>query len=171
MPNPYHAPAGTSKGGQFTSKQLGTITNAAREAAGLNKLSDDQLAAANRLGLPTSYTGEDSTDPQYKNQIVNNPLPKSSVLEYEDIDQVKLKDYETMDIDLSTLTTPQDYINPLAVEELKLKIEDGSIYKVKPIVANIQGENVIINGNHTLLAAKLAGKNTYSVRYYAQTEK
>lgn len=34
--NPYHEPAGSSKGGQFTSGQLNTITNAARKAAGLS---------------------------------------------------------------------------------------------------------------------------------------
>lgn len=33
--NPYHLPAGTEKGGQFTSGQLKTIEGAARKAAGL----------------------------------------------------------------------------------------------------------------------------------------
>lgn len=35
MPNPFHVPAGSSKGGQFTSKQLGTVEYIARESAGL----------------------------------------------------------------------------------------------------------------------------------------
>ena len=35
MPNPNHLPAGTSKGGQFTSRQLGVVEKAARVSAGI----------------------------------------------------------------------------------------------------------------------------------------
>jgi len=36
--NPYHKPAGTSAGGEFTTRQLGIIENAARDAAGVSNL-------------------------------------------------------------------------------------------------------------------------------------
>ena len=129
-------------------------------------LSAEEKFAAVSLNIPAQYSGKQSRK-GYENQSVDNPLPRSKNISYDQVDSL-IKDYgknaEKQEVNISDLTSPQDYVRPTAVKDLFDKIKDGSIYKVDPIIATVDGEKVILNGSHTILAAKLAGEKTWPVR-------
>ena len=52
--NPYHLPAGTPEGGEFTTGQLGIIENAARKGAGLSSRADE-ITAVFKQFAPDTY--------------------------------------------------------------------------------------------------------------------
>lgn len=136
---------------------------------GGSALKDNEYRAARDLGLPTKYTGSDSR-PAYAGEAVDNPLPQATGTTYDDIPGIVKGlhnvDYETTSVPISDLRSAQDYVQPTAVKEYYDKMKDGSLYAVKPIVVKRGGENVIINGNHQIVAAQLTGQTSYEVRLY-----
>lgn len=132
-------------------------------------LSSGERSAAESLGLSTKYSGSDSRA-EYAGEAVDNPLPQTDAITYKDIPaevaQLRNKDYETTDVLIDNLVSAQDYVQPSAVLSYVDKIKDGSLYAVKPIVLQRGGQQIILNGNHQLLAAKLTGQRTYPVRLY-----
>lgn len=135
-------------------------------ASVVTSLEPEELNAAESLNLPKYYTGTQSKS-EYVGQTVDNPLPHSQNVKFQQISDIMSSYHgmpEKIEVNLDDLTTPQDYIQPTAVKELYDKIVDDTIYKVDPIIATVSGERVILNGNHTILAAILAGKKTWKVR-------
>lgn len=129
-------------------------------------VSSDERAVAEKLGLPTSYSGKDST--KLPGQAVDNPLPQSKQLDHEQTKRLPIMMMgEAKTVDISSLKSTQDYVQPSAVQNFK----DGSYMKHQPIVATIHGDEVLLNGNHNVLAAKLRGEKTITVQHLGDFSK
>ncbi len=71
-------------------------------------------------------------------------------------------------IDLKTIKATQEGLNPSKMADLSAGKKSGDhFYGVKePVVANVNGEFVIVDGHHRLASLKAAGKQTVTVRLY-----
>jgi hypothetical protein len=140
----------------------------------------EEKAIAERLGLPTTYSGTDSMtslsgrlNPEsarayFAGKAVDNPIPKNKTLTMEQAQRLPIMmSGETKEVSIAPLRSTQDYIQPSAVEKYK----NGEGMTSRPVVATIHGEEVLLNGNHNVLAAQLRGQDTIKVQHLGDFSK
>lgn len=136
--NPYHVPAGNSKGGQFTSGQLNAIENSARETAGL------PVNAMIRKGTGKIFINFPVKFPKYE-EITN---PKNTGVLIEDL-------YPTQD------NFNMSGVNLYAAGKGQFQQEDINVVKQGD-------KYLIIDGHHraaaAILNARKAGQSYIVVR-------
>lgn len=158
--------AGDVERGALKKRSAGDVSGHEFHGNQWTAVSAEERAIAEKLGLPTSYSGTDSS--KLPGQAVDNPLPQSKQLDYEQTKRLPIMMMgKTKEVDISSLKSTQDYVQPSAVEHFK----DGSYMKHQPIVATIHGDEVLLNGNHNVLAAKLRGEKTISVQHLGDFSK
>ncbi len=120
-----------------------------------------ELVIAKELGLPLTYHGSDSKE-SLQRVSVDNPLSKTTQVTFEQAKRLPIMVMgSSKDVAIADLKSTQDYIQPSAVKNYR----DGFYMKAQPIVATIHGEEVLLNGNHNVLAEKLSGKTTITVQH------
>jgi RNA:NAD 2'-phosphotransferase (TPT1/KptA family) len=140
----------------------------------------EEKAIAERLGLPTTYSGTDSMtslsgrlNPEsarayFAGKAVDNPIPKNKTLTMEQAQRLPIMmSGETKEVSIAPLKSTQDYVQPSAVEKYK----NGEGMTSRPVVATIHGEEVLLNGNHNVLAAQLRGQDTIKVQHLGDFSK
>jgi hypothetical protein len=123
-----------------------------------------ELDVAKKLGLPEEYKGVDSRA-ALREYAVDNPLPRAKHTSFQDVQRMGSEVFQkagtAKEFNIADLVSPQDYVQPTAVQY----IMDGTYMKTRPLVATIDGEDVLINGNHNVLASKLKGQKSVEVTY------
>jgi DNA topoisomerase-1 len=140
----------------------------------------EEKDAAERLGLPTTYKGTDSQTSlndrlnpgnareYFAGRAVDNPIPQNKTLDFYQARKLRIPQRgETLEVSIDSLKTTQDYIQPTAVESYKR----GEGMTSRPVVATIHGEEVLLNGNHNVLAAKARGESTIKVSHVGDLSK
>lgn len=131
-------------------------------------LEEEELEAAQKLGLPTTYSGtHDRFAAKGRGMAVDNPLPRATNgVEFKDVLNLSESFFElgkTEEMPISELKTVQDFVRPIAIE----RIVDGSL-STRPIIVTVGGERVIVNGNHSVVAAKIMGKDVVKVHHIGE---
>jgi hypothetical protein len=109
--NPYHVPAGSSEGGQFTSGQLDAITSAARTSAGLEPDYDhpsrEMLDRSGKIfreftdGTASKYINKQTSGANVKGSNAVSLTPGQKLSNFkklkEELDKIKASDPEAYD--------------------------------------------------------------------------
>ena len=118
---------------------------------------ESQLEAAEKAGLGKTYHGKDSDRTDY---VVDNPLPQTSQFSFREVRDGKdlIPQFERggkakeMELPISSLRTVQDFVVPSQV----LSFRDRK-YVNAVLVLRKNGENIVLDGTHRVLARKLDG--------------
>lgn len=123
--------------------------------------------AAERLGLPLYYSGDVELD-----GVVDNPLPRAQPETIRLADKLPAEPMTRIRLDppIARLVSGQDWIRPSRVEYYR----NGGLPKVMehsetlPTIAYVNGELVVVNGNHRVLAVQLRGASTIATYYIGE---
>jgi len=141
---------------------------------------ESELSIAEKLNLPTAYHGDQAHDEDqrrlYKiktNVVVDNPLPKTAQPSYlVDFSSEYMDEIGHRTISIDEIVTSQDWIRPTTIEARinGYRPTDDDDEEELPIVMELNGEKILVDGNHSVLAAKINGNNTIKVNYNVVTQ-
>jgi SPP1 gp7 family putative phage head morphogenesis protein len=124
----------------------------------------ETVKAAERLKLPISYTGTDAPARMHT-LIVDSPLPKTTKVTYEQVQKMPPSVLKTegaeREFKIDGEVKPvQDYVFPARVEQYLKDPDEFSLTKGMITTATVNGEDVILDGTHRIVAAKLKGETS-----------
>lgn len=131
-------------------------------ASGGGERDPGAVATAERLGLPTKYSGNQVT----KNTAVDGIIPRTDKLTWSEVKEKTLHVGDRSNlkaVDPRALKTVQDFVIPESVEKY-MKPEGWALMPVSAI--RMGGELIVVDGNHRLTAAILRGDKTFEVNIY-----
>lgn len=115
--NPYHMPAGTSEGGQFTTAQLDTIADAARIGANIPMTFDewviDNFSKKELERIKNNKNLEELLKDQYRNYYKNYSVLSENIIESVNKKLIKNKTGTIQDLK-ELLNDPNDFYNFIA---------------------------------------------------------
>ena len=147
-------------GGQFVGKEKKLIL----------PLDEKDLKSAQNMGLPTTYIGTMSTQYGSVRNVVDNPLPMSTVspLDLEFLTDLDEPILGRTSFRVEQLKAVQDWIRPSVVE--KYKNESKTEGSRLPLIAILDDEMIIMDGNHSVVAAVIRGDESIQADYITITD-